>query len=109
MKFAELNEHRWKTEAPHIPPMPNRRSLPLAERDLSSVDRAILDWLRNATEPVSAVEAALTVRCTESTARSSLTRLTNNGVAEVVGVVEGKKLFAASEPPSEDKSVVPAG
>jgi hypothetical protein len=102
-KFCALNEQRWQQETPELPPIPNRRIIPLAERDLNSIERAVLDLLRKQTTAesnldgaVSDTQVAVAVRCPESQARAALTKLYNNDLAEMVGNIEGHKLYVAT-------------
>lgn len=106
LKFCALNEERWHREVPDLPPIPNKRIIPLSERDLNSMERAALDWLRkntttesNLSEGVTATALALALRCPESQARALLTKLHRNDLAEVVGDVDDYKLYVATQPP----------
>jgi hypothetical protein len=102
-KFCELNVERWHSEAPALPPVPNHRVIALAERDLKSTERAVLDWLRKQTtaetapeDAASDTEAALAARCTLSQARGALTTLGNNGLAALVATIDGHRMYVAT-------------
>jgi hypothetical protein len=94
--FTRLCEQRWQSEAPDLPPpRTHHRLIPLAERDLTHGDRAMLDWLRTKVEPVTAIEAAVSLRISDNGATNNLARLVGCGLAEMVGMVGRRKTYRA--------------
>jgi hypothetical protein len=99
--FTQASEQRWKTECPQLPP-PRAKTIPLAERDLSRTDRAVLDWLRTKSEPVTIAETAVAVHINPAIAGSVLNKLIRHDLAKTVGLLDDRKTFVAiSVPPME--------
>ena len=97
LEFTELCEKRWHTELPDLPQVPPTRWLPLAERDLGRGDLTMLGWLRTKIDPITAIEAAVALRISQSRAGQQLKALTEADLAEVVGLV-GKRLAYTTKP-----------
>lgn len=92
-RFVAACETRWHDEAPDLPPARPKRLIPLAERDLTRGDQAVLAWLRNQEEPVTAVEAAWALQLAETTAVNAFAKLVGCGLAAEAGLVGRRKAY----------------
>jgi len=96
MEFAQRCEQRRQAETPDVPPARPVRWLPLAERDLTRGDRAMLEWLRTRPQPVTPMEAAVAIRIREDHARRQLGKLVAAELAVIAGRVDGRDVFTAA-------------